>query len=101
MPAVDRVVHAAHFIFGNFPCELTESRASLRMFIEHGPPHKRHRFIRRKIVAVILPCGPPPSSKQAARWIFPPQGHPLFPPRAEQQNPNKKTWVGPPKENVP
>ena len=65
MPAVDGIIHSAHFIFGNFPCELPEGRASLRMFVEHGPAHERHGFIRRKIVAVIIECDHPESGNQS------------------------------------
>ncbi len=67
MLAVDRIIHAAHFIFGNFARELAERCAGLRVRVEHDTAHERHRFIRRKIAAVVLESDHSQSSNQAIR----------------------------------
>ncbi len=65
MLAINRIIHAAHFILGYFSCELVERNAGLRMIVEGGPAHERHRFIRREIPAVILECNHAQSGDQA------------------------------------
>ena len=54
MLAIDRVIHATHFVLRDFRRERAQSCTDFGMLIESRATHQRHGFVWRKIMAVVL-----------------------------------------------
>src|ERR1700674_5274838 len=54
MLSIHRIIQSPHIFIGNRSRQFAKRRSHLGMLLQHFPAHDRHRFVRRKVMMVVL-----------------------------------------------